>query len=489
VTRRAVLACLPVIVAAVVAGFGGYALRRRLAPSPKPLEVIRVERPLPRSERVNTDDAGALALSADGRVFVAAVRSGAGSALLLQYLDKFDATEIAGTAGASSPFLSADGTTIGFVAADGRLESVPSGGGDPAPLLAPNAPTSGAAFGPENQLFAGQRQGGLLRRTSAGSSAFTTLAESERAHEWPHWTTGSDAVVFTIEYSAPKPSAVAIARLANPGTHVVVGPGRRGWFLDAAHLLVARDDGLWRVDLGSGTAAKESRITAEAALAANGTPIAATGGGHLIYMSAASGDGLITGRFDQPGLFRYLSQDRLQFSQPRLSPDGKSVAVVETVGPRRFALSIYDAVTGVRTTTIATTAATAPLWTADSRWVLFPDKTGDGWQLSWLSREAREGVGKVLTESSSARLRTPGVDAEWIVGDDSCVRVSAGRRGVERPIPSAIASGLATDGCGDSNYDVSSDGSRFVAVYHEPVTRPSTLRYVLNFAAGWPTPR
>jgi hypothetical protein len=479
--RAAVIVALA---SAVLAGLAGYALHRRLTPNPKPLEVMRIERPLPRSERVNTDDAGALAASADGRVFVVAVRSGSSSALLLQYLDKFDAMEIPGTSGASSPFLSADGTTIGFVAADGRLQSVPSSGGDPAPLLTPNAPISGATFGPQNQVIVGQRQGGLLRRTNAGSStALTIAAESERSHAWPHWTTGSAAVVFTIEYVAPKPSAIAIARLDNPGSTSVVGPGRRAWFVDAAHLLVARDDGLWRVDLGSSGAAKESRIAADVASAVNGVPIAATGGGHLIYMSAALGDALVTGRFDQPDAIRYLSSDRRDFSQPRLSPDGKSVAVVETNGPRRFALSTYDVVTGARTATIATTAATAPLWTADSRWVLFPDKTGDGWQLLWLSREPREGVGKLLMESAGiARLRTPGVDAEW-ANDGDCVRVNgpAASRGGDSRLPPAVL--RAFDSCGHPNYDVPSDGFRFVAVYREPVTRPSALRFVLNFAA------
>jgi len=504
--RRVVLACLVLVIAAAAA-LGGYLLRRRLAPLPKPLEVIRIERSLPRSDRLNTDDPGALAMSADGRVLVAAVRDGERTALLLQYLDKFDAKTIPGTSGASSPFLSPDGATVGFVASDGRLESVPSGGSDQPMLLqavpgVAAVPVSGATFGPEGELVAGQRQGGLLRRNAAGQwAALTQPTAWERAHSWPHWTTGTDAVVFTIEYAAPEPSAIAIARLRSPGSHVVVAPGRRAWFVDPTHLVVAREDGLWRVDVRDGTAAKATKIAAEVGAAANGSPIAAIGGGHLVYAPAA-GVALISASLSRPGMTSYFLPERRQFSLPRLSPDGKAVAVVEAAGPRLFSLSIYDASSGARLATAAMTVAAPPLWTDDSRWVLYPEQDGDGWRLSWLSVEAREGVGRVLTQSSGSddgrgtrtvRLLAPGVDAQWSIakanGGDVCVGVTTARRIAAQRLPAALAAGVAADdGCGNANYDVSADGSRLVAVYREPVARPSSLRFVLNFASELRSP-
>ena len=532
--RRAVLACL---VTAMAAGAAGYLLHRRLAPRTLPLEIIRIERPLPRSARIDVGDPGALAMAADGRVLVAAVRDGSSKALLRQYLDKFDASEISGTSGASAPFLSPDGATVGFVAADGSLSSVSSGGGTPTPLLAARVHSRGATFGPEGQLIVGQLDAGLLRKTSAGSWAALTLpADSERAHAWPHWIPGVDAAVFTIEYAAPKPSAIGLVRLAGSGSYVVVAPGQRAWFIDRTHLIVARQDGLWRVQLRDGVNSGESRISADVALA-NGMPVAAVGGGHLVYMPPAAGDALIGARVDQRATFHYLVPDRKPFSQPRLSPDGRSVAVIEAVDAQRFSLAVYDAATGTRTTSLEIAAAAPPRWTADSRWVLFPQPAAAGWQLSWLSRDPRDGAGPVLTETIRGeatrgmpivRLRTPGVSAEWqmptATGQGACQRVvetGAGRwpdagepaaEGVSDVVFATggrwlffrqgsallrrevlagnrlgsatvvLGGGLVDGPCGTPNYDVSPDGSRVIAVYRDPVARPSSLRYVLNFA-------
>jgi len=143
------------------------------------------------------------------------------------------------------------------------------------------------------------------------------------------------------------------------------------------------------------------------------------------------------------------------------------------------------------------TTAAPPRWTGDSRWVLFPQPAEGGWQLSWLARNPRDGMGSVLTESEShadgrgstvVRLRTPGVNAEWrlrVARGGVCAEVVE-QTGAKRrlPPPAVVLAGGIVDGpCGNPNYDVSPDGSRMVAVYRDVVSRPSSLRFVLNFAA------
>jgi hypothetical protein len=240
--------------------------------------------------------------------------------------------------------------------------------------------------------------------------------------------------------------------------------------------------------LRDGVATGESRIASDVARSAD-IPIAAAGGGHLIYMPAAAGVAVITARASQPDTPRYLLSGRRDYSTPRLSPDGKSIAVIEDAGARRFALSIYDAASGVAAASAAMAVSAPPRWTDDSRWVLFPEKSADVWELSWLARDSREGAGKLLTESvpgnsAAVRLRTPGLDAEWdIVSEDGgAVCVTAAGRGVVTTQP-AIGVPLVRDACGNAQYDTLGDGSRVVAVYRDPVAAPSRLRFILNFAA------
>jgi hypothetical protein len=125
------------------------------------------------------------------------------------------------------------------------------------------------------------------------------------------------------------------------------------------------------------------------------------------------------------------------------------------------------------------------------------------------------------------RLRTPGISADWQVttaagGVCASVGERAGVLGAafEKPAPDAsevlltaggrwmfyrdgssllrreafrgarpgppivvLAGGLVDGPCGNVNYDVTPDGTRIVAVYRDPVVPPSSLRFVLNFAA------
>src|SRR5262249_56282151 len=133
--------------------------------------------------------------------------------MLLQCVDKFEATAIPATTGSSMPFLSPDGSIAGFAAMDGSLKSVSSGGDAPAPLASLQVHSKGATFGPAGQLIVGQNDGGLLHKTVEGSWAKLNLtADSERGHAWPEWITGEEEGVFTFDYVRSQSGAGGVAR-------------------------------------------------------------------------------------------------------------------------------------------------------------------------------------------------------------------------------------------------------------------------------------
>ena len=130
-----------------------------------------------------------VAASPDGRKFAFAATDAHGVAhLWLRALDAFDAVPLADTVGATYPFWSPDGGSIGYFA-QGKLWVISAAGGAPRALAA--APTGrGAAWGPDGQIvFAPSTSGPLFRVSASGGEpgAVTTLDASagDVSHRWP----------------------------------------------------------------------------------------------------------------------------------------------------------------------------------------------------------------------------------------------------------------------------------------------------------------
>jgi len=110
-----------------------------------------------------------LSLSPDGRTLVFGAIWGGVHQLYTRPLNQLDATPIAGTSGAQSPFFSPDGQWVGFWAA-GKLQKVLLAGG-PAVPLCDAAAIFGASWGSDDSIvFATARNGGLWRVSAAGGT-------------------------------------------------------------------------------------------------------------------------------------------------------------------------------------------------------------------------------------------------------------------------------------------------------------------------------
>ena len=110
------------------------------------------------------------------------------------------ATALAGTDGADSPFFSPDGQQIAFFAG-GKLKRISVAGGAPVTLCdAPNG--RGGAWGEDGTIvFAPDGGPGaiLWRVSSAGGKAepLASLAEGEWSQQWPQVLPGGKAVLYT----------------------------------------------------------------------------------------------------------------------------------------------------------------------------------------------------------------------------------------------------------------------------------------------------
>jgi len=170
---------------------------------------------------------GAIAIAPDGSRVVYAAMADGRPRLFLRALDRFDAVAIPGTDGASHPFFSPDGETIGFQAGR-RLQTLALAGGPPI-TLCEVADLRGASWSTSGDIvFSPSPTSGLWRvPASGGASSPLTAVDfdaGERTHRWPHALPGGHGVVFTIGHAGAESfdeASLAIADLAT-GAHRVV---------------------------------------------------------------------------------------------------------------------------------------------------------------------------------------------------------------------------------------------------------------------------
>ena len=180
----------------VVAGLVGLATRgQRAVPAESPAVRFTVVPPGAGGRIQN------LALSQDGKRLVYTLSSD--PRLLVHDLAAFESRSLAGTEGATAPFLSPDGEWIGFKQA-GKLRKVALGGGDPVEICDLPENTPGLAWGPGNViLFSPAWTNVGLWRVSANGGPPEELTKPDRArgesgHFWPDVLPDGRAALFTI---------------------------------------------------------------------------------------------------------------------------------------------------------------------------------------------------------------------------------------------------------------------------------------------------
>jgi serine/threonine-protein kinase len=142
-----------------------------------------------------------LTLSADGRRLVYMLSSE--PRLLVHDLAAFESRPLAGTEGATAPFLSPDGDWIGFKQA-GKVRKIALDGGDPVDVCDLPENTPGLAWGPGGVILFSRAwtNVGLWRvSASGGQSAELTKpdrARGESGHFWPDFLPDGRAALFTI---------------------------------------------------------------------------------------------------------------------------------------------------------------------------------------------------------------------------------------------------------------------------------------------------
>jgi serine/threonine-protein kinase len=352
----------------------------------------RLAVPIPSGQQIERAGLAPLAISPDGaRIAYAAVERGGRTRLFVRPLDRFDATAIEGTEGASAPFFSPDGRWIGFYA-NGMLQRVSIDGGA-ALRIGETAPVWSATWGADDVIvFAGSSTPGGLWRIPVGGGTpeqVTTVEPGENQHAYPSRLPNGDVLFGVITDRGWHLSRLALGSkqvtpLTQPGSG---GAGAR--YVESGHLVYASGGGLVAVPFNPVTGALGPALpllerpeidpsgSAAFAVSANGT---------MVYVPRAStlpSRSLVI--VDRTGRAALINDTRAAYAHPRLSPDGKRLAV--TIESENGAdIWVYDLVRGSRTRLTNGGVNGFPVWSHDGQRITFQSARSGG--VSMYSRPA-----------------------------------------------------------------------------------------------------
>jgi eukaryotic-like serine/threonine-protein kinase len=283
-----------------------------------------------------------LAISPDGTRVV--YRTVGGGPLRSRLLSEPGSTPIAGTEGAVNPVFSPDGKSLAFFVGP-ALKKVSFAGGAVAtvatlPMNVGAHGYRGAAWADDGTIaFAPSTAAGLFGVPEGGGEArpLTTIDPNanERAHRWPHFVPGGRAVLFTVKSTNLQSfdDAQIVVRSLDTGAQHAVAQGDSAQYLPTGHLVVARAGALYAVRFDVARLA----VTGAPVKVADdvtthpesgGVQVAISRTGTLVYAAGGSRTGerpLLW--VDRSGAARPVADRQASFFWPRISRDGRRIAV------------------------------------------------------------------------------------------------------------------------------------------------------------------
>ena len=331
-----------------------------------------------------------LAISPDGRQIAYNGGNPGGTApqLNLRTIDQLVGAPLRGGEGGLGPFFSPDGEWVGFVPFNSRttLQKVSTFGGPPVTLVESPSPIFGSSWGPDDQIIfgTGGGGGGLFRVSGGGgeSEPLTILdpEQGEAGHLWPSIIADREAVVFVIGAGNPLADGQLAVLDLSTGEITRLGlPGTSPHYVSTGHLVYAAEDGSLRaVPFDAGAL----EVTGNPVPLVEGVAVKASGAadfsiadnGRLIYALGAASGGGVEWEFlwvDRQGREELLPMPAQRYDVPKVSPDGRRIAVGIQRAPARD-LWVYDAATGAGLRlTRDDEVNRVPMWTPDGERVLF----------------------------------------------------------------------------------------------------------------------
>jgi Tol biopolymer transport system component/tRNA A-37 threonylcarbamoyl transferase component Bud32 len=408
---------LPWIAAAAIAIGLGSALAWNLTrPAPR-LPVTRFALALPAGQLLNGNGGGhSLALSPDGaRLAYVATR------LYLRTMSEPEVKTMPGTErypGVREPVFSPDGASIAFYAlADQTLKRASVTGDTVTTICQADIPT-GIAWGADGILF-GQGRKGIMRVAANGGTpeVLVRVNDGETAQA-PQMLPGAQHVLFTLTAGTARDRSdrahIVVQSLQSGERKTLIDGGSDARYVPTGHLVYALSGSLYavpfdlqRLEVTGAPLPIIDGVSRDTAAVTGAANYAFSNTGSLAYVRGpVTASALLDiGLMDRQGKVQPLRLPPGTYEWPRVSPDGKRLAVASD-DDKEVTVWIYD-LSGTRAIQRLTSAGNNrfPIWTSDSRRVAFQsDRDGD---LGIFWQPADGGAAERLTMPATGESHAP----------------------------------------------------------------------------------
>jgi serine/threonine-protein kinase len=330
----------------------------------------------------------AVTITPDGRYLVYQAGLQNESQLFVRAVDQLQATPLRGLLGPRSPFVSPDGKWIAYFSVAGELRKVSITGGPPITIAPVYGQPRGGTWGDNGTLIYGSTSAGLVSVPAGGGEprilTRPDAGQRETSHVFPRMLPGSRAVLFTVASGADVENfQIAALDLRTMQRKTLLRGATDGQYVASGHIVYSAA-GLLRavrfdpsrlevlsdpVPIGDSVLTKPTGA-AEFAVSSQGTLAYVPGG--LLTASQMMGVG---GRrslvwVDRNGREEAIDSPPRAYMYPRISPNGLQIAI--DVRDQDNDVWIWDiAHKNLRRLTLDPSGDFTPLWTPDSRQIIF----------------------------------------------------------------------------------------------------------------------
>ena len=363
--RTLIAAGIGLVLGAIAAAAAVWVGTRPSPPAPQRLSImVPADRPL----AFGWTPGRSIALSPDGTQVAYVGQNldlppgGRRNQLFVRSLQDLAIRSLPGTEGATQPFFSPDGQWLGFFGltsgTDRTLKKVSLAGGNPVTLLdkVEGGQWGFGAWTDDDTIIFGEGGTGLQRIAADGGSlrnlTMVAAEADERFHRYPSLVPGTGAVLFTVGFSQLRDSRIDAVMLDSGERRIVVENASMPHYLGSGHLVFKRDEVILVAPFDPNTltlAGLPVPLLDEARNdggAAEGfvSQLVISQSGTLAYVPAVDST-LAMGVVSPNGRFELLGPPPNQFDTPRVSPDGRYVAV-EVLRGQQTEVHIHDVARG-----------------------------------------------------------------------------------------------------------------------------------------------